>query len=54
MMIRDRIRKELMSAHKPPIVPPEVEEPPVWESTATLASTLGFPQFENLGFQCSK
>jgi hypothetical protein len=29
MMIRDRIRKELMSAHKPPIVPPEVEEPPV-------------------------
>jgi hypothetical protein len=29
MMIRDRIRKELMSAHKPPVLPPELEEPPM-------------------------
>jgi hypothetical protein len=29
MMIRDRIGKELISAHKPAIVQPEVEELPV-------------------------
>jgi hypothetical protein len=29
MMIRDRTGKELMSAHEPPVVQPEVEEPPV-------------------------
>jgi hypothetical protein len=31
MMIRDRIAKELMSAHEPAVVQPEVEEPPVVE-----------------------
>jgi hypothetical protein len=29
MMICDRIAKELMSAHEPAVVQPEVEEPPV-------------------------
>jgi hypothetical protein len=29
MTIHHRIGKELMSAHEPPVVPPEVEEPPV-------------------------
>jgi hypothetical protein len=29
MMIRDRIAKELMSAHEPAVVQPKVEEPPV-------------------------
>jgi hypothetical protein len=31
MMIRDRITKELMSAHKPTVVQPEVEKSPVVE-----------------------
>jgi hypothetical protein len=31
MMIRDRIAKELMSAHEPVVVQPEVEEPPMVE-----------------------
>jgi hypothetical protein len=29
MMIHDRIGKELMSAHEPPVVQPRVEQPPV-------------------------
>jgi hypothetical protein len=29
MMMCDRITKELMSAHEPTVVQPEVEEPPV-------------------------
>jgi hypothetical protein len=31
IMIRDRIAMELMSAHEPVVVQPEVEEPPVVE-----------------------
>jgi hypothetical protein len=36
MMIRDRLAKELMSAHEPAVVQPEVEESPVVPSVVEV------------------
>jgi hypothetical protein len=40
MMIRHQIGKELMSAHEPPVVPPEVEEPPEVEVVEMVLTSI--------------